>query len=127
MALALLVVLVAVLLAWRFGLDADPGGAETAGEWKPWPDTWHTFYQWPYDKAWHLGLSFALAWALCFFLRPRDAFIATVVAGILWEVQQRYSYQFIRGHAPRPGRFSWLDIAFDAAGAALGALLGAAT
>lgn len=114
-ALYLVLILLTLGVCWYGGVDHDPGGYAEGLDWA-------TFRQPP--QLAHAGISLALtiASALAFGLRGLAAALLTLLAGLGWEVMQRF---------PRdgsPGYLSRADLACDAAGCLVGwgvlALLG---
>ena len=80
----------------------DPGGYD---------DSLRTFYLPPYDKLQHFAIAAALTALASWLTRdPWSCAHITVALGIGWEVVE---WQFGRG------KFSWLDVVADAAGAYL--------
>ena len=124
LAYAFLVVCI-IGIVWRKALDRDDGGYVDQGRvWRRWPDRF-TEYDGnrlvvAHDKVGHfLGGAVCMlgAWATGY--TWLGAFLLTLGAGALWELQQWYPVTPPVGKPSRYGHASWKDLLTDAGGALL--------
>lgn len=107
----------AVLVAWYWGLDRHQKGDGTDTYFQPWDDT-----QVAPDKVQHAAISFALMLISGALMPIPQAALVTLFSGIAWEIQQLYPREPFKDGG-KEGYASWRDVVADTSGIGAGIIV----